>query len=744
MRARKFTFTMHKFTPRLRQITFPLAFSTSFLQAQTSSSTEAPLELEETVVTADQYVETRAVEQANQITAYKTGTQLKDVPQSVSVLTADQIQQQGIDSIGDLIEYTPGVTTSQGEGHRDAVVFRGVRSTADFFVDGVRDDVQYFRSLYNVDQVEVIKGPNSLTFGRGGTGGVLNRVFKKAIIGEDFNETRASLDTFGANSFQFDYNQSLQELAALRLNVHFDNLDNHRDFFDGERIGINPTFTYKLGEDTTATFSYEYADHERFIDRGIPSVSILPPLPAGAPQPTLNELTRSRVVARNLSGITFGDSELNLNDLESHTFRVGLDHKFSDQWKARATAFYGTYDKVYSNFFPSDFENGEVEIDGYIDRTDRQRFTLAGDLVGEFSTGPIEHKLLVGAEYINTSSDQDRFNNVFDSNQDDQQFFDISNGFNLSNGIVSDDNGNVLDVGTFTDLNDDTETTINVYSFFIQDEIALHETLDLIVGARFDSFDIEVQDNDPDTPADQRFLSRTDNEVTPRFGLVYKPIENLSLYASYSESFLPRSGEQFADLGGGDDALDPDTARNLEFGIKWDIQDNLAFTFSYFDIEQSTTDTDPNDAGALVELDTEISGFEAQLKGQITDFWHLSAGYNYIEGEQVGGATDDFRLRELPRHTLSMWNQFQITEDFSFGFGATYQDESFADLNNQAVLPSFIRWDASARYNFSEDFGVQLNVENIFDTDYFQNAHTANNISVGAPVNARITFIGRF
>ena len=167
--------------------------------------------------------------------------------------------------------YSPGVNTSQGEGHRDSVVFRGVRSTADFFQDGARDDVQYYRSLYNVEQVEILRGPNALLFGRGGTGGALNRVSKKALIGSDFKTLNVGYDSQGAFDLAADLNMNVTDNAALRLNVHSDKLENHRDFYDGDKLGINPTLKIKLSPDTSLDLSYEYIDHKRFIDRGIPT-----------------------------------------------------------------------------------------------------------------------------------------------------------------------------------------------------------------------------------------------------------------------------------------------------------------------------------------------------------------------------------------------------------------------------------------------------------------------------------------
>jgi len=143
----------------------------------------------------------------DKINALKSPTPIIDVPQSLSIVTADQITIQGFDSVGDIINYIPGVTNSQGEGHRDSVVFRGVRSTADFFVDGVRDDVQYYRGLYNIEQVEILRGANALLFGRGGTGGLVNRVQKKGEVGEQFTGYKAAVDTFGAFALEVDSNR---------------------------------------------------------------------------------------------------------------------------------------------------------------------------------------------------------------------------------------------------------------------------------------------------------------------------------------------------------------------------------------------------------------------------------------------------------------------------------------------------------------------------------------------------------
>ena len=670
------------------------------------------LELEEFVVAGNSLY-------ADQVNALKTPTPVIDVPQSLSIITSDDIVLRGFNSIGDIVDYTPGINNSQGEGHRDAIVFRGVRSTADFFVDGVRDDVQYYRPLYNIEQVEILRGPNALFFGRGGTGGILNRVTKKGIIGENFNNYLFRTDTFGASEVWLDSNVAINENTAFRLNLFYEGLENHRDFFDGDRYGVNPTFRFQPTENTTIDLSYEYINHERFIDRGIPTGANGEPVEA-------------------FEDIVFGDPELNESTLEAHVIRALLQHKFSDNLKANLSASYGDYDKFYQNFYASAYNQeatpNEVTLDGYNDTTERQNTVLSGNLIGEFFTGEIEHTIILGAEYIHTDSDQDRFNAFWDTTTDDNEIFSINHPLTLIGGTGVNVNNQVTTNSFTVDRNDDTRADIDVYSFYIQDEIQLLEQLQLVLGARFDSFDINVVSLDE--VGDRTQGSQKDEEVTPRLGIVYKPKENVSIYASYSKTFLPQSGEQFADLG--DKGLDPDEFTNLEAGVKWDFSKGLSLTTSIFEIQQDIIDDDGS-GGSRTE-ESEITGFEAQLQGLITDKWYITAGYSYLDGELADGN----RPRELPENMFSIWNTYQLTEQFGLGLGLIYQDESFIAENNDKKLPSYVRVDAAAYYYVSENLRLQLNIENLADELYFPNAHSDHQATVGESINARFAISGRF
>ena len=674
---------------------------------------------EEEIIVTGKYLYT------DQVNALKTPTPVIDVPQSLSIITADQITLQGFTSIGDIINYTPGVNTSQGEGHRDAIVFRGVRSTADFFIDGVRDDVQYYRPLYNLEQVEILRGPNALFFGRGGTGGILNRVTKKGVIGENFTGYKATADTYGEFDVQVDGNFSVSDNSAFRINAFYEGLNNHRDFYDGDRFGVNPTARFEPGMNTTLDLSYEYIDHDRSIDRGIPTGS------DGRPVKDFDE-------------IVFGDPKQNFHELEAHTFRAALQHDFSEQLKANVSVFYGDYDKLYQNFYASGYNQATtpdvVTLDGYVDATKRENLMLTGNLIGEASTGFINHTIVVGGEYIDTSSDQNRYNAFWDTTSDDNEVFAITRPLNLRGDVGVNASGVTTTNDFAADLNDDTRVDIEVFSAYIQDEIEISDMLDLIVGVRYDSFDIKVFN----VPADER-RSRKDEEVTPRVGLVFKPLESISIYGSFSESFLPRSGEQFANINGNNNQLDPNTFTNLEAGIKWDFTQGLSLTAAVFEIEQSSPQVADNNPETLDVIDSKIEGVEVQLKGLVMDRWFVSAGYSYLDGEQVNRAgKTGLRPRELPENMFSLWNSFQVTEKFGLGVGLTYQDESYINNSNSAVLPSYTRVDASAYYDVSDKLRVQVNVENLTDKLYFPNSHSTHQASVGTPLNARVTISGRF
>tara|TARA_A100001011_G_scaffold45969_1_gene43239 strand:+ start:5892 stop:7952 length:2061 start_codon:yes stop_codon:yes gene_type:complete len=644
---------------------------------------------------------------SDQVTALKTPVPVLDVPQTVSIVTDEDIRKQGFRSIGGIVRYTPGVNTSQGEGHRDSVVFRGVRSTADFYQDGVRDDVQYYRSLYNVEQVEVLRGPNALLFGRGGTGGMINRVTKKAVIGETFTAHDIGIDSFGASDLGLDTNVQLDNNSALRINLHSDDLANHRDHYDGSRLGINPTMKIALNANTTLDLSYEYADHERFIDRGIPTIN-------GRPD-------------ESLADIVFGDSNSNIQTLEASIMRAQLTQKMSETKKLNFSMTLSSFEKMYQNLYASGYDGTLVTMDGYRDPTERDNFIVSGNLVNEISTGNMTHTLLMGVEFIDTENKNLRYDAFWSSTSDDNEVFNITRPMDFS--VNSAGLGTGVDFATA--LNSQTESDITVSSFYIQDQIDVSDNLKVLLGGRIDDFGITVRDIKNGSSE-----SRNDNTFSPRAGVVYKPQENVSYYVSYSESFLPRSGEQFKSLTASSARLDPDVFESIEFGVKLALANNMSFTAAYFDSEQVRAERD-NDTGETSEVrGLTVSGIELELKGRVNDSLNLAIGFSDLSGETSSGGIP----REIPEHTLSAYVSYQMNDQLSWALGLTQQGESkIKDNTPGLVLPEYTRIDLAAYYVVAKNLTVQMNVENLMDELYFPHSHSTHQATVGESVNTRVS-----
>ena len=658
----------------------------------------------------------------DQLNSVKTPTPIIDVPQSLSIITDVQITEQGFVNFGDILRYTPGLSISQGEGHRDAINIRGNQSTADFFLNGIRDDVQYYRPLYNLEQVEILRGSNALLFGRGGGGGVVNRVTKTPVVGEAFHGFGAAIDTFGADQLTADINLDTGDQSGVRLNGFIETMANHRDAFDGTRYGLNPTARIALGNETTLTAFYEYLDDDRVVDRGVPSIAV-----TGAP-------------GRPLEGYDntfFGSADRNRTTLQAHTFRVRVDHEYTDQLRGNITAQYADYDKAYQNIYAAGFDAtvipNRVTLDGYRDTTARTNLIVQGNLVGEFRTGSLEHTLLVGGEYGDQDTTNARVDNLFAASNDDQISIDFSDPL-------------VIPDFDFVTPVRDRSSSVQFTSLYIQDQIDLTSSLKVMIGARFDRFDVSVLDRQAVSATDNGRRGRVDEEVSPRFGLIYKPADNISFYASYSETFLPSAGDQFLTLSTTSEDIQPQTFENREIGAKWDINADLSFTAALFRLERGQfTTIDPDDPSIVTTVaGSTTEGFELQLVGELADGWTVNAGYSYLDGVVEGGGFDGNATRQTPEHMVSLWNRYQINGELAIAVGATYQDAYFVREDNGVELPGYTRFDAAVFYDLSQETRIQLNVENLFDTDYFPDAHSNSNISTGEPLNARLSISHEF
>ena len=634
-------------------------------------------------------------------TGTKTPTPLIDVPQAVTVITADQLEDQAVTSLNDALRFVPGVSLETGEGHRDEVFIRGQETTADFYLDGLRDDAQYYRPLYNVERVEVLKGANALIFGRGAGGGAINRVAKQASFDMPEYSLGALVDTFGAFALTGDANLPASDALALRLSGTYEEFNNHRDYYDGRFFGISPTLTAQLGPDTRFYAYYTYDDDERVVDRGVPSLD-------GGP-------------LRGFDETFFGDREYNFSDVEVHIARTRLEHDFSDAWSVNASLMLADYDKFYANIVPAGATATTTRLAGYQSGTDRQNVIGQVNLVGQFETGSLGHTLLLGAEFGSQDTDSVRDRALFNNGADTSVTVALDDTISVPSFTLAPQRASVSELGTL--------------SFYAQEQLDIG-ILQLVGGVRYDRFDLESSDLISGFDG-----ARVDERWSPRFGAILKPQDNLSIYASYAESFLPQSGDQFTVLGQQDEALDPETFENIEAGVKYAPHRDLLLTAAVFRLTRSnTTAPDPENTGLVILAgESEVEGFELGAVGEPLDGLSLSLGYAYLDGEITSTTTSAAAgtvLQQVPEHQVTAWARYDFSERLGLGAGLTHLSEQFASLSNNVVLPAYTRVDAALFFQATDALSLQVNVENLFDEEYYPSAHGDNNIQPGAPLNA--------
>jgi catecholate siderophore receptor len=647
-------------------------------------------------------------------TATKTPTLLRDVPQSITTVSRDLITDLSMQSMADVVRLIPGITMGQGEGHRDQPTIRGNNSTSDFFVDGVRDDVQYLRDLYNVERIEALKGSNAMTFGRGGGGGVLNRVTKEpqwavlrdlTLQGGSFDNKRASLDI----------GQGLSHAVATRFNGMYERSGLFRHDVTLRRYGVNPTVTIAPGaQRTRLSLGYEYFTDHRTVDRGVPSFG---GRPLGADIATF-----------------FGDPAASSSDVRAHLAAATVTRELRAGLNVRNRTHYGYYDKFYQNIFPGavNAAGDQVSITAYNSATQRRNLFNQTDLTYEVRTGAIRHTLLVGAEAGRQATDNLRNTGYFDNT-----------ATSISVPVAS---PTISAVVTFrpsaTDADNHVVTTVG--SVYAQDQVVLSEHWQLIAGVRYERFAVRHHDNRTGST-----LRRVDRMVSPRTGLVFKPVQPLSFYASHSLSFLPSAGDQFSGLTDVAKALEPERFTNYEVGAKWDVADRLALTAAAYRLDRTnTTAPDPTDPARILQTGSQrTNGFELGVNGSITAAWEIAAAYanqDAFVASTTTAAPTGAKVPLVPRQTLAVWNRYQVARRWGAGVGVDHQSKMYAAIDNKVTLPSFVEIDGALYVTLTRNVRAQAYFENLFGVTYYVTAHNNNNISPGSPRAVRVSIGSTF
>jgi len=651
-------------------------------------------------------------------TATKTDTPLRDIPQSITVVTEGLIRDQAMQNMGDVVRYVPGVQMAQGEGHRDAPILRGNTSTADFFLNGMRDDVQYYRDLYNVERVEVLKGPSGMIFGRGASGGLINRVTKQADWSNNRGGLNLTLGSWDNRRLTGDYNQALSDVAAFRVTGMYEDSDSFRDGVTLERWAVNPTVTFRTSEATTLAFGYEHFEDDRVTDRGIPS--LLPV--SGRPLP-IDEST------------FFGNQALSPTWAEIDALSALVTHDFSADVRLVNQTRFANYDKFYQNVFPGAYTaaTSRVAISAYNNMTERENLLNQTDLTFSVQTGSVKHEFLTGLELGRQVTDNFRETGFF-PNVGPNATTDF---VTLPNTIYT---GPVVFRQSATDA--DNRSVAKNAGVYVQDQIEFSPHWQALIGVRFDRFEADLHNNR--NGAD---LSSSDSLWSPRAGLIYKPQDSMSIYGSYTISYVPRAGEQLASLTPSNRNLDPEKFTNSELGFKWDLTDRLAFTAAVYQLDRTNVAiTDPNNPAQSLLVDGQrVQGVELGLAGSVTDAWQIMAGYAYQDSEvQTPGAQDGNQLGQVPENSVSLWNRYDFNSQWGAGLGVIYRDDVYVSSDNAVVLPSFTRVDAAVYYTISPSIRLQANIENLLDESYYASAHSNNNIMPGSPRAFRLGIDWRF
>jgi len=644
--------------------------------------------------------------------ATKTPTPLLNVPQSVAIVPEKQIQDQLMMSMGDVMRYVPGVQVHQGENNRDQIIMRGNSSSADFFVDGVRDDVQYYRDLYNLSRVEVLKGPNALIFGRGGAGGVVNRVGKEAVF-QPLYEASLQGGMYGNKRATTDLDHPLGETAAFRLNAMFEDSDSFRDSVGLKRYGITPTITLTPTGRTKIVASYEYLNDTRVADRGITSfqgkpVDVDPSTYFGNP-------ADSHV-----------DAAVNLG-------YVTVEHQ-AGAFVIRNHTSLARYERSYQNYVPGAVTANQTHfaMTAYNNATNRTNLFNQTDLTSVVATGQLRHTLLVGAEIGRQLTDNFRNTGYFNNTA-------TSILVPLSAPMITTP---VTFRQSATDA--DNHPHYRAGAAYAQDQVEINQHLQIVGGLRFDRFDLTYHDDRSNTT-----LTRPDNLVSPRAGVVVKPIAPLSIYGSYSVSYLPSSGDQFSSLTTITQQLEPERFNNYEVGVKWNMVPSLTMTTAAYRLDRTNTrSTDPNDPTRIIQTGSQrTNGYEVALNGNLTSAWAIAGGYAYQNAyvtTATASAAAGAQVGQVPHNTVSLWNNYRLHPKLSAGVGLLYRSDAFVAVDNTVTLPAYTRVDAAVYYSFTAKARLQLNVENLFNANYYLNADSNTNISPGSPVAVRVALTTRF
>lgn len=654
--------------------------------------------------------------QVREVSSPKMTAPLLDTPRSITVIPEVLIKERGATSLQDVLRTTPGITFGAGEGGTpvgDRPFIRGYESSTDIMIDGLRDFARGSHETFNLESVEILKGPSSAYSGRGATGGSINLVTKTPKLG-NFVEVSGGAGTDDNYRGTADANWAFTDTTAFRLNVMRMGGDvPGRDHVEIDRWGVAPSLAFGLGTPTRVTLSYSHIENNDMPDLGMPFDNKARPGRTTPLRPDRdNFYGRKNVDFRN-------------NTFDTGTARI--EHDLNDKFTVRNTSRYTKTLNEYLMTRPS-FDNCTATSVGscasednglMFTRSDRARYRSSEalqnqtDIFGEFTTGRLRHSVTVGAEFSKETLYSRSMTGLPGSDRD--SFYNPNPGRQYDYNIVR---------GPKT--NDGNIKARSLYAF---DTVKFSEQWEANAGLRYDNYRVTDNTN-----------NRSDNLWNYQLGLVYKPLPNGSIYVSYGTSSNP-VGENLGQAGGADGPaggaairdLKPEKSRSVELGTKWDIFDRrLSLTGAIFETKKTDARTfDPITGDVTLDGNNRVRGVEVGVAGAITPKWSVWGGYTYLDPEVTkyrsgAAASTDYsgkQMKFIAKQSFSLWSTYKVLPEVTVGGGATFVGKRFVDDANRLELPSSWRYDAMVQYQVNKGLDLRLNLNNLTDERIYDASH---------------------
>jgi catecholate siderophore receptor len=687
---------------------------------------------------------------------------LLDTPKSITVIPAEVLQDSGSVTLTEALRTVPGIAFGAGEGGNpvgDRPFIRGYDAQASTFLDGLRDIGAQSRELFNVESVEVIKGPSGAYEGRGSAGGAINIVSKAPKL-ETFTEGAVSVGNAAYKRATADGNYQIGDHAAFRVNgMYHDAGVAGRDVTSFSRWGIAPSIAFGLGTPTRATLSYYHLQSNDTPDTGIPyNNPDNPKKPPPGPR-LFGPGDGSPVgVNRNVYYGLSRDFRRDQMDMGS----LALEHDISDSAKLRNITRVSKSRQDYLWTRPDGQFEGNIYY-GMVWRRTNSRFsdvntaTNQTELTGKFASGGIKHSYAIGLEFSRERSRNDTYK--VDTSAKCARGTGVASGYNCTD--LFHPNPDDPWAGSVARANNPAETTVRTQSAYVFDTIELSPRWQVNGGVRFDRYSASATTS-ANAQGVRSSFSRDDNLLNYQLGLVFKPAQNGSIYLAYGTSSTPSGSVagQGADTsaltpdrsGNRGDVLAPEKNRAYELGTKWNVLDNkLALTAAVFRIETTNARIVQHDGTAAMAGNKRVDGFELGWSGALTSQWQVFGGYTLLKSElrnnggagAAFGAMNGSEFPNTPKNSFSLWTTYQPMPKLTLGGGAYYVSKVWGSANpaNPKWVPAYWRFDAMAAYRIDKHTTLQLNVHNVFDRVYFNQAYASHYASL-APGRTAILTLG--